>query len=243
MTRKPHTLHTIATRRRAGQSGNEIIEFGLMMLMLTPIMFGSFVLGMNLIKSNTTNSLASQIGDMYIHGGDFTTYPMQQMTQRMATGMNLQIGSSFTGNNRNNTGNTTGDGRVVTAQIMYIGGTTSASCQAVVSPATCVNHDSFVYLEYCEFGNSAVTFNSTIGPPNSSINIASAGKVSNWVTDSNAKLQTGPQSAMAGIWQVTGTDRAPLVDQQVIYVVETFFRTPSLTLGVSSPGIYSRSFH
>ena len=32
MIGKPHTLQAIATRRRAGQSGNEIIEFGLLML-------------------------------------------------------------------------------------------------------------------------------------------------------------------------------------------------------------------
>ena len=230
-------------KRRARQSGNEIIEFGLMMIMLTPMMMGSFVLGMNLIKSNTANSVTSQLGDMYIHGADFTTYPMQQMAQRMSTGLNLAIGSSFTGNNRNNTGNTTGDGRVIVSQIMYIGGPTSASCLAVVSPATCANQSKFVYLEYSQFGNSAVSFTSTIGPPNASISINSQGKVSNWVTDTNAQLPTAAQTAMSAIWQTNAAGRTPLVDQQVVYVVESFFRTPSLTLGMESPGIYSRSFH
>ena len=58
---------------------------------------GMFVIGMNLIMSIQANNMVRNLGDLYIHGADFSTYPYQQLAQRMGTGLNLQM-PSFTGN-------------------------------------------------------------------------------------------------------------------------------------------------
>src|SRR5580658_11043920 len=92
-------------RRRRTQSGQEIFEFALVAVLLVPMFLGAFVVGMNLIRSIQCNQVCRDLDDMYIHGGDFSTYPMQQEAQRLAQGLNLQIGSSFAGNEQSNTSN------------------------------------------------------------------------------------------------------------------------------------------
>src|SRR5580704_3943296 len=130
-------------RRRKTQSGQEIVEFALVTILFMPMFLGSFVVGMNLIRSIQANQVCRDLDDMYIHGGDFSTYPMQQEAQRLAQGLNLQIGASFAGNEKSNIGNS-GNGLATVTQIMYVGSTTSTSC-AAVGAANCTNHDSFVY--------------------------------------------------------------------------------------------------
>ena len=74
-------------------------------------------------ESDPQHSMQSGVpgfGRMYIHGGDFSTYPMQQEAQRLAQGLNLQIGASFAGNEQSNVGNS-GNGLVTVTQIMWIG--------------------------------------------------------------------------------------------------------------------------
>ena len=114
-------------RRKRRQGGQEIIEFALISLLLVPMFIGSFIVGMNLIRSIQCNQMCRDLADMYIHGADFSTYSMQTMAQRLAQGLNLQIGSSFTGSSNSNTNNT-GNGIVTVTQIMWIGGTTDPNC-------------------------------------------------------------------------------------------------------------------
>src|SRR5579864_4379916 len=117
-------------RRKRTQKGQELFEFALMAFILVPLFMGSFVVGMNLIRSIQCNQVTRDLVDMYIHGANFSTYPMQQEAARLAQGLNLQVGSSFSGNEQTNTGNS-GNGLVTVTQIMWIGSTTSASCVAV----------------------------------------------------------------------------------------------------------------
>src|ERR1700685_3249501 len=93
-----------AQRRRA-QSGQEIVEFALVAVLLVPMLLGAFVVGMNLIRSIQCNQVCRDLDNMYIHGGDYSTYPLQQEAQRLAQGLNLQIGGSFAGNQRSNIAN------------------------------------------------------------------------------------------------------------------------------------------
>src|SRR5580698_5755016 len=141
-------------RRRKTQSGQEIVEFALVTILFMPMFLGSFVVGMNLIRSIQANQVCRDLDDMYIHGGDFSTYPMQQEAQRLAQGLNLQIGSSFAGNEQSNTSNQ-GNGIVTVTQVMWIGSTTSSNCIAV-GASNCTNANSFVFTQQIQFGNSSL---------------------------------------------------------------------------------------
>ncbi len=230
-------------RRKKTQGGQEIIEFGLVALLFVPLFLGTFVVGMNLIRSIQANQVCRDLTDMYIHGADFSSYPMQQLAQRLAQGLNLQIGSSFAGNQSSNTNNG-GRGLATVTQIMYVGSTSSSNCLSVPA-GSCVNHDSFVYTQRIQFGNGTLANSNTVSLGDASGTTLNAnGVVQNPLTDSNAKLPSAAQSAMMGLWQTTSNGQLPLVDGQVAYVVETYFQ--SLDLNVSSlsgNGVYARYFY
>jgi len=229
-------------RRRKTQSGQEIFEFALVTILLVPMFLGSFIVGMNLIRSIQCNQVCRDLDDMYIHGGDFSTYPMQQEAQRLAQGLSLQIGASFSGNEQSNTGNG-GNGLVTVTQIMWIGGTTSTSCVAV-GASNCTNQSSFVYTQQIQFGNSALATSSTVSVgqcPTAIMN--TSGVVQNYITDSRAALPSGAQTAMQNLWQSGPSGTTALTDQQVVYIVETYFQSPDLSVGaLAGNGVYARYF-
>lgn len=235
-----------AARRKKTQNGQEIMEFALVAVLLMPMFLGAFVVGMNLIRSIQANQVCRDLDSMFIHGGDFSTYPMQQEAQRLAQGLNLQIGASFAGNTQSNTGNS-GNGIVTVTQIMYIGSTLSTSCVAV-GAGNCANHDSFVYTQQIIFGNGTLASSSTqtLGTCPSAI-VNSSGIVQNFITDSRAALSGSAQSNMKALWQtsslVAGGTATALTDQQVVYVVEGYFQSPDLSVGaLAGNGVYARYF-
>jgi hypothetical protein len=233
-------------RRRKTQSGQEIFEFALVAILFVPMFLGAFIVGMNLIRSIQCNQVARDLDDMYIHGGDFSTYPMQQEAQRLAQGLNLQIGGSFAGNEQSNTGNT-GNGIVTVTQIMWIGGPTGANCVAV-GASNCTNQNSFVFTQQIQFGNGSLENSTTVSVgecPSAILN--SSGIVQNYVTDSRAALAGSAQTNMQALWQssseVTGGTATALTDGQVAYIVETYFQSPDLNVGaLSGNGVYARYF-
>jgi hypothetical protein len=228
-------------RRRKTQSGQEIFEFGLVTILLMPMFLGAFVVGMNLIRSIQANQVCRDLDDMYIHGGDFSTYSMQQEAQRLAQGLNLQIGASFAGNEQANTGNG-GNGLVTVSQIMWIGASGSTSCNAAL-PAACTNESSFVFTQQIQFGNSALASASTVSVgecPSGIMN--TSGVVQDYVTNAQAALAGSAQTAMQSLWQ-SDASSTPLTDQQVVYVVETYFQSPDLSVGgLAGNGVYARYF-
>ena len=230
-------------RRQISQKGQEIIEFGLVSILLVGTFMGSFVTGMNLIRSNQANQVCRDLDDMYIHGADFSTYAMQQLAARLAGGLDLEIGSSYTGQKATNTSNS-GNVLVTVSQIMWVGSTTDANC-AAVGAANCTNHDSFVFTQRIQFGNGTLTSQqpSSLGDPGSSATISSAGTVANPVTDSAAKLPGSQQTAMQSLWQGSSSVTTPLQDGQVCYVMELYAQSPDLSLGsFPGKGVYARYF-
>jgi hypothetical protein len=237
-------------RRRRTQSGQEIMEFGLAAVLLVPMLIGAFVVGMNLIRSIQCNQVARDLDSMYIHGGDFSTYPLQQEAARLAQGLNLQV-SSFTGNQQSNLG-TSGNGLVTVSQIMWIGGPTSASCVAVGGSANCTNQNSFVYTQQIQFGNGSLANSNTVSVgqcPTAILNTSGVVAIANgsYITDSRAQLVGAAQTNMQSLWQsssaVTGGTATPLTDGQVAYIVETYFQSPDLSVGsLSGNGVYARYF-
>lgn len=207
--------------RRKRQNGQEIVEFALVALLFVPMMLGTFVVGMSLVKSLQASQAVRDLGNIYIHGGDFSSYSMQQLAQRLATGLNLQFptfGSGIT-NVQKNTG-TNGDGVIWATQLMYVGPTTGAQC-TVVGAANCTNHDSFVYTEQVIFGNSSVAAahpNSLGDATANGATVNSGGIVQNPVTDAAAKLPAAAQTKMTNLWQTTANGQTALTDWVVVYV-------------------------
>jgi hypothetical protein len=241
---------SVRRRRTRRESGHEILEFGLVAILFMPILLGTFVTGMNLIKSLQANMVVRDLGSIYIHGGDFSSYSLQQLAQRLGVGLNLQMptyGSGIT-NLQTNTG-TTGDGMIWVTQVMYIGANTDPICVATIAAGkTCANQNSFVYTQQVTFGNSTVATahpNALGNAATNGVTFASGGSgmVLNYAWDTTAKLPTASQTLMATLFQANTNGQADLIDGQVVYTVEGFFQTPSLSMGnFTSSGVYARSF-
>jgi len=229
-------------RRRRRQGGQEIVEFALVALLFIPLMLGGFVTGMGLIRSIQVNHVAANLANIYIHGGDFSSYNMQLLAQRLGQGLNLQIGSSFTGNAKSNTSNS-GDAVVMVSQIMYVGATTSPNCVSV-GGSNCTNATKFVFTQRIKFGNGSVATSTTntLGDPTTTA-IGNNGVVTSPVTDAGAQLPAAGQSAMQSLWQNSSGGRTPLQDGQAVYVVEVYSQSPGLSIGNASVGgQYARYF-
>jgi hypothetical protein len=229
-------------RRKKTQSGQEIMEFALIVVLLVPTFLASFIVGMNLIRSIQCNQMCRDLTDMYIHGADFSTYAMQTMAQRLAQGLNLQIGGSFTGSSSSNVSNG-GNGLVTVTQIMYVGTTSQPNCLSV-GASNCTNANSFVFTQQIVFGNGTLANSGTqgLGTPTGAT-LSSSGIVQNPVTDSHAQLPTASQAQMQSLWQTTANGQMPLEDGQVAYVVETYFQSPDLGVSaLSGNGVYARYF-
>lgn len=223
-------------RRARNQAGQELIEFAVTALLLVGLLMSAFLTGMNLIRSIQVNQVCRDIDNMYIHGADFSTYSMQQLAQRLATGLSMQIGTAFTGNSATNTGNA-GNSLVTLSEVMYVGATTDPNCTAV-GAAKCTNANSFVFAQRIQFGNGTLTAKkaSTLGNPTTTA-ISSAGIVQNPVTDAGAKLPAAAQTNFKNLWQTA------LQDGQVCYVAEYYAQSPDLSLGsYSESGVYARYF-
>lgn len=240
----------IAPRRLLRQKGQEFMMFGLLVFFVyLPLLLWLFVTGMGLIVNIQANILARDMDNMYIHGTDFSTYGAQQLAQLVATGLSLQFPafgttSGVTNTNQAKNLGTSGNGLIWVTQIKYVGSTTDPQC-VQVGASNCANHDSFVYTQQIEFGNSALTSqkDTTMGYYTGS-GQTSAGVITSPVTDSTAKLSSTYQTAMAGLWQTTTNGQTSLVDGQTIYVVEAYFQTPTLDMGgvYKSKGSYARYF-
>jgi hypothetical protein len=230
--------------RRKRERGNEIVEFALVISFFAPIILGTFVIGMNMIRAIAVNHIVRDLDSMYIHGADFSTPGYQTLALRLGSGMNLQA-PAFPGGSNNVQSNTgaSGNGIIWVTKLMYVGATTDPYCQQV-GAANCVNHNSFVYLQRIVFGNSTLLSQqqSTLGDA-SLANISSNGIVQNYLTDSGAQLPGTAQTAMTNLWQTNNNGQAPLTDGDIVYVVEGYFQSPDLTISsVTGKGVYARYF-
>jgi len=208
-----------------------------MFALVGPLILWVFVSGMNIIRSIEVSQVCRDVGNLYIHGTDYSTASAQNTAYYLSQGFGLQLSgnspatASFTGNSATNDTNS-GNGWVVLSEVMYVG---TNACSALPSGTTCTNQGQYVFLQRIDFGNKNVTFSgrsvaSSLGAPSGSAAPNSYGNVPNYLTDSNAV------SATAGNYITLG-------DGQVAYVAETFFSSPDLGFaGYPSGGIYSRTF-
>lgn len=228
---KPRMLAQSPVVRRGSRRGSEIFEFALFSVFMVPTFIWMFVTGMNLLRFIQCTEIVRDIGVQNVGGVDYSTYTAQTVAQTLSQGYGLNVGSSFTGNEASNDGNS-GNAWIVISQIMYVG---ASSCASLPTGTTCTNENQYVFLRQVDFGNKTVQFNGTqvqsaFGAFTATVN--TSGYVQNYLTDAKAACPN-----MANFMQTQ------LSDGQYAYVVEGFFTNP--TLGFSAfpaGGIYVRTF-
>ena len=149
----------------------------------------------------------------------------QEMVARVATGLNMQVGTAGGAN-----GTTTGNGLVIISKVQYIGTTSCTSC---------TNVGTYVFLNRIYVGNKSLQFNGTtvasvFGSPDSSLWNSTSGAVSS--SQTNALARTN--SSFGALFGAT-----PIADSQIVYVVESFFTSPNQfgSGAFNTNGVYARA--
>jgi hypothetical protein len=207
-----------ATRNKL-EKGNAMIEFGLSMVILIPILFGTVSFGVNLGNALQTTQIARDVAHMYSQTIDFSSTQNQNIAVNLVQGLG---GMTATG----------GNGVLILSQVVevYLADCTAAGYTA----GQCTNNGSRVFTNRIVIGASSLRA-SNFGAPGTGVTITANGNIgaSDYLTKA-ADVATGFTDAVL-----------PQTDGQIAYVVEAYFATPSMAfLGGymnDTGGVYSRS--
>jgi len=213
MTRlRPHPRNLRRNRRR----GNALIEFALCMSFLTPLLLGTFNVGMNLGRNLQVTQLARNAGHMYVRWVDFSQPGSQDIVVRLATGLNMT--------------RTGGDGVVILSQVTV---PSDADCTAAgLSGGACTNRDVPVIIHRIAFGNTSLKESSFGSPPPSLLQPDGSISTNNYLTQSGVRATN---------WSSVMT----LAPGEVAYISEVYVRSPNWDLPTKymGTGVYARAIY
>jgi hypothetical protein len=213
-----YTRARLAKRRQYRQRGSSLLEFLLVsILLIFPLLFGTFIFGMRLIRANQVSEVCRDAGHMFAYGVDFSQASSQQILAQLAQGLKMTA--------------TGGNGVVILSVITYIA---SNDCTAGgYSSGNCPNMNNTVFIKRIVVGNPSLLINaqlqsSAFGTPDPAI-IDAQGNIS-------SANYLGNSTALANNFYSV----IPLSSGQYAYVAEAFFQSPDFTL-LTPGGISARS--
>jgi|DewCreStandDraft_4_1066084.scaffolds.fasta_scaffold04897_2 hypothetical protein len=146
-------------KRKRSRGGAAIVEFVLAAaLIYTPLILGTIVIGMNLIRAIQLTQLNRDAGHMFARGVDFSVPANQAILQHLAGGLDLTP---------------TGKSVVILSQIMRV------DCPG---PPACANHGLAVFVRQIVLGNSSLRPSRYGTPPT-----IAGGMVPNYQTNTAAR--------------------------------------------------------
>jgi hypothetical protein len=214
----------VSTQRKSGalRGGVAVIEFAFSMVVLIPLLLGTFVFGFRLIRSLEMEQIVRDLGHMYVRGVDFRSAGPRQNAQTLASGFDLSA---------------TGTSLVILSAVRIA---TQADCDANNPAGThCANLNNPIFIEQLTIGNTGLQINGTPArsafgtpPVTATFTVTSANQANN---TSAAAGSTGSNSGFAGV--------LVLNPGEIAYVVEMINATPELNVpGLSgTPQVYARS--
>lgn len=136
----------MALVKKQCERGSAFIEFLFTALIWLPLLLGTIVFGINLIRAIQVSQLARDSGHMYAYGIDFTQPQNAALLQRLANGLNITP---------------TGDGAVLLSKVTLV---TQTDCDAAAMKV-CPNNGQYVFTSIFVFGNQAYA-KTKLGSPN-----------------------------------------------------------------------------
>lgn len=150
-------------RRRLRQTGSVMLEFGLCMLLLTPLSMGVFAVGSGVSRYLQANSIARSAASMFVRGADFSTTPYQRRMARIVDGVGMTTPSMYIDSSSSSRG------VIMLSTLMRVGGPEcTAGGFTPPSYAGCTNRGRVVVTKRVVLGNSALRL-SSFGQPSATI--------------------------------------------------------------------------
>lgn len=198
-------------RSQDGRSGNELVEFALVATLLLTVLFGTFVVGMNLGRSIQVSQVSRDAGHLYARAVDFADPANQQLLVRLAEGLPITTGG--------------GQGVVILSTVMHIG---DVQCEgAGLNGADCTNRNQDVFTHRIVIGNSAAR-SSVFGTPAPAL-IDSRGSIAEYLTAVSARA--------SGFQPVLPLQAGELAYVAEVYFPSPDWTMP----GYQATGVYART--
>lgn len=157
---------------RKSQRGNVLLETGIALAFLAPLMVSAFSFGLNMTKSIQVTQVVRDAGHMYARSTDFSLAGNKAILARLAVGM----GMTATG----------GNGVVILSKVTKI---EQADCTAAsLTDTQCVNKDKYVIVQRQIVGNPLFYASRYCSPPDTSLNFPE-GNAKNIHTDDKLQLK------------------------------------------------------
>lgn len=187
--------------RRIRSKGSSLLEFALVIIVLVPLFFGTFSIGMSLTRTVQASVISRDAGAMFMRYVDFTQDSNKDLLLRLSNGFNIT--------------RTGGNGLIIMTQITFIGAIQCA--QGGLSTGACPNFNHPVVVKRVTVGNASV-YTTRFGNPTPAI-IQGDGSITlaNYLSNTTARATN-----LSPILSLNPGEYA--------YVAEAYFRTPELDL-------------
>ncbi len=203
-------------RNRQQERGAALVEFVVSSIFWVPLLLGTLVIGLTLIRAIQVTQVCRDTAHMYAYGVDFSQSSNQNLIINESQGLNMSTSG--------------GNGVIILSTLTYIDSTACAAGGYTTS--NCPNYQYVVFTKRITFGNTAV-YTSTFGSPSASI-ISSTGDIStqNYLTDPSVRATNFSPNVMTV--NTAG---------QYVYMAEMYVSSPDLNWWafIGTPGAYSRA--
>ena len=153
------------------ERGSALIEFLLCMaFMIVPLLLGTTVLGLNLVREIQVTEVCRDATHMYSQGVDFTQTSYQTELFKIAQGLNITTNG--------------GNGVIILSTITYVDSTICAA--GGYSNSNCTNLNQNVFTNQVVIGNSALRASAYGTPPVDSTNSDNVSET-NYLTSTSAR--------------------------------------------------------
>lgn len=203
---------------KRSQRGANLLEFGLVSVVLIPLIFGAISLGMRLGTHIQTTQLARDACHMYARGIDFSKPANQDVLYTL--GQQFRLGDG------------TGNAAVILSQVRKV---YPADCVGV--PGGCGNRGRHVVTHRIVLGDARLTTSRLAAPRAGIVSRTGTIATNDFLRDGTVALNTAMTTEL---FDRTGFD---LSRGEVAYVVETFTpaRETEMFGWVGTGGVYSRA--
>jgi hypothetical protein len=207
-------------RRRGGEKGSALIEFLLAsILVIFPLLFGTMVFGLSLVRANQVAEVCRDAGHMYAYGVDFSQPGSQSMLVQLAQGLNMTTSG--------------GNGVVILSTVTRVG---PNDCVAGGYPSgSCPNLNQTVFTRRIVIGNAQLS-GSAFGDPSA-------------IVGNGGNIAAADYAQSASAIATNFSSVIPVTSGQYAYVAETFVVSPDFNFWggnsywnwISPGGISARS--
>jgi len=215
------------TMKRQNQRGGSALEFALVAITLVPMILGTSVFGINMIKIEQTEQVSHEAGRLFAAGVDLS----QPGNQTLLTTIGNDVGLSTTSSQSNAV--------LILSALTYVDVATCAAAGHVDSngnPSGCTNYGQWVFTIRLTIGNPSIRSSSlgsplTGGPTGVTVNSDGTIPLDQYVTEAGAVATFSSINPYSNV----GGNASGLPSGQFLYIAEaaanTFQMAPFTNLG------------